>query len=210
MAEGTCSVDDCDRPILAKGMCSLHYNRMRLYGRLEKVHYRRQCECGKPAVAFGLCDLHYRRTKADGKKATSMQLKEGRACRHCGGPISPQLRLDALFCSRACKVDYQNNHARRDGRTEAEAARMRAYHYTRKFGMTAEDFDRMLAEQDGRCAICGTDTPGGRGEFCIDHCHVSGEVRGILCSRCNTGLGQFQDDPARLLAAVKYLESGTV
>jgi hypothetical protein len=53
------------------------------------------------------------------------------------------------------------------------------------------------------CMICG-DTH----RLCIDHCHSSGAVRGILCGRCNSGLGMFRDDIARLKAAIEYLNKG--
>ena len=64
----------------------------------------------------------------------------------------------------------------------------------------------MLAAQGGRCAICGTDKPGGKGSFHVDHCHVGGEIRGLLCHSCNIGLGQFKDDRERIQAAIAYLE----
>jgi hypothetical protein len=67
----------------------------------------------------------------------------------------------------------------------------------RKYGLTAEDFDRMLASQQGRCRGCGTTDPGRKG-WHIDHCHVTGRVRCLLCNRCNTVLGMCGEDPALL------------
>lgn len=74
-----------------------------------------------------------------------------------------------------------------------------------KFGITDEDYQRMLAEQDGRCAICLTDKPGGRGDWHIDHNHDTGKTRSLLCCRCNLGLGFFKDQPINLLNAFEYL-----
>jgi hypothetical protein len=62
----------------------------------------------------------------------------------------------------------------------------------------------MFAAQDEACAICRAHQPGGKG-WCIDHCHTTGAVRGILCSQCNLGLGQFRDDIGLLAAASNYL-----
>ena len=76
----------------------------------------------------------------------------------------------------------------------------------RKFGVTPEWFDEKLASQNGACAICRSETPSGQGAFHVDHCHASNKVRGLLCTRCNTGLGMFRDDTDTLLAAVYYLE----
>jgi hypothetical protein len=64
----------------------------------------------------------------------------------------------------------------------------------------------MLDEQEGCCAICGDDEPGGRhGTWHVDHNHVTGKNRKLLCHCCNTGLGSFKDDPERLEKAAAYL-----
>ena len=80
----------------------------------------------------------------------------------------------------------------------------RSYEMQRVYGITLEKYDSMLADQDGCCAICKTETSKGR--FAIDHCHTTGEVRGLLCFDCNTGIGKLQDDPSLLLAAYNYLK----
>lgn len=76
------------------------------------------------------------------------------------------------------------------------------------FGLTWDEYDALLVAQDGRCAICG-----GRPRknlLAVDHDHKTGEVRGLLCSRCNHRLlGSANDDPARLRKAADYLESFT-
>lgn len=80
----------------------------------------------------------------------------------------------------------------------------------RYFGITPEQYDEMLQRQGGVCAICGNpEQHRYRGEprrLSVDHCHGKGKVRGLLCSDCNMGLGQFKDDPVRLRAAIKYLQ----
>ena len=90
----------------------------------------------------------------------------------------------------------------------------RARQYTRSrranlkkmYGITPENYVEMYDAQDGKCAICGTTEPGrGAQWFCIDHCHDSGIVRGLLCNNCNTGLGAFKDNPDALLSAIDYL-----
>ena len=70
-------------------------------------------------------------------------------------------------------------------------------------GMTYEQFIDMLAAQGGVCAICGRTTE----RWCIDHDHKTERVRGILCIRCNAGLGQFLDDTALMNKAIQYLEA---
>lgn len=81
--------------------------------------------------------------------------------------------------------------------------------------VTPEDYAAMEAAQGGACAICGSDDRGVRKGrlkryFCVDHCHTTGKVRGLLCDKCNLGLGNFNDDPSRLEAAVAYLRRASI
>jgi len=80
-------------------------------------------------------------------------------------------------------------------------------HYKKEYNITLQDYDDMYESQEGKCKICGsTDakTPK-NGRFCVDHDHSTGEVRGLLCSSCNRGIGLLQDDPDVVLNAYKYL-----
>ncbi|SRR6266536_2720793 len=89
-----------------------------------------------------------------------------------------------------------------------ERWRERHPHYNRlyNYGITEEQWAAMLAAQDEKCAICRTDEwPGKDNRPHADHDHVTGRFRGILCGDCNLGLGKFHDDPARLQAAIGYL-----
>jgi hypothetical protein len=78
-------------------------------------------------------------------------------------------------------------------------------HLKSQYGLTLEERDALFEEQGRVCAVCGSDEPGSKHDWHVDHCHVTGAVRGILCHHCNTALGNFKDDPAILLAAVDYL-----
>lgn len=71
-----------------------------------------------------------------------------------------------------------------------------------RFGITVEDYTAILAAQGGVCKICGK-TQNKR--LAVDHCHVTGIIRGLLCANCNTGLGLFLDDPELLDKAIGYL-----
>jgi hypothetical protein len=84
-------------------------------------------------------------------------------------------------------------------------------HLRRKYGISLEEYEALLASQDGVCAICKKentqrdwrlDRPR---RMHVDHCHQSGKVRGLLCVRCNNGIGFFRDHPALLTAAIAYL-----
>jgi hypothetical protein len=63
----------------------------------------------------------------------------------------------------------------------------------------------MLQQQNGLCAICKKTETGKTSNLCVDHCHKTGKVRGLLCNNCNKGLGLFKDNPEVLLNASAYL-----
>jgi hypothetical protein len=99
---------------------------------------------------------------------------------------------------------------------EAAKATHRAYYKKRaekqrvrvlekKYNLTPDAYDQMLAEQFNRCAICSKKFES-RKETRIDHCHTTNKVRGILCHGCNVGLGYFYDDAEKLILAAKYLD----
>ena len=69
--------------------------------------------------------------------------------------------------------------------------------------LAEKEYETLLKAQNGRCAICGTRLP--KGSLVIDHSHKTGDVRGLLCISCNTGLGMFKDDPDLLQEASLYL-----
>ena len=80
-----------------------------------------------------------------------------------------------------------------------------------KYGLTPEQFDAVLASQGGVCCLCKKDNPGGQyGKWCVDHDHRTKLIRGLLCNRCNTVLGQLGDTSESVAAWAKqvgvYLE----
>ena len=73
-----------------------------------------------------------------------------------------------------------------------------------KLGCSPEMYAQMMESQGSRCAICTRTNLGGR-RLAVDHDHATGAIRGLLCSSCNTALGQFGDDPQMLQKALDYL-----
>lgn len=90
---------------------------------------------------------------------------------------------------------------------EAHARRERNARYKAKYGITLDEYEATLAKQGGACAICKS--PPGRSLLCVDHDHITGKARGLLCDPCNNGLGRFGDDVERLRSAVAYLRRYT-
>ena len=83
--------------------------------------------------------------------------------------------------------------------------------YRQKYGITIEDYNLLIEQQGGCCAICGSTEPKGRGPFFqVDHCHVTNRVRGLLCGPCNRGIGYLQDNPTVMRRAASYVEANQI
>lgn len=107
--------------------------------------------------------------------------------------------------SEARKRYYKTTHGAENRRRyrQRDVVRDRALSYNRqkKYGITDGQFDDLLLKQDGRCAICHSDDC----KLVVDHCHGSGNIRGLLCHQCNSALGYFSDSPYRLRNAIQYI-----
>jgi len=88
----------------------------------------------------------------------------------------------------------------------ANKDRHRYYSIKHLYGVTQEIEQQMLYDQDNSCAICKINFSLLSKKFCIDHCHDSGNYRGLLCEKCNQGLGKFNDNIEYLKSAILYLE----
>lgn len=96
-----------------------------------------------------------------------------------------------------CKVCINQEHAKYNASPKG-----RDRWYRARYGISYQEYMRMWEEQDGCCAICG-DFEGNKA-LAVDHNHETGEVRGLLCQQCNTGIGQLPN-PEILMAAAAYL-----
>ncbi len=74
------------------------------------------------------------------------------------------------------------------------------------YGLSIEDYDLMVLNQDSKCAVCGSaDSKDRWKRLAVDHCHSTGKIRDLLCYKCNAGLGLFNDNKEILLKAINYL-----
>jgi hypothetical protein len=102
-----------------------------------------------------------------------------------------------------CRLAYGR---KRDAKPEMIIRRKERWH-KKQFGLTAMRYSEMLAEQDGKCAICGYQPAPDKRALAIDHDHKTGKVRSLLCGPCNRGIGQFRERADLLILAAEYLES---
>lgn len=107
--------------------------------------------------------------------------------------------------ARAKNTEYQHANG---PKLRANDKKYRAANYgkilTRKYGIGLEEYQRLIASQNGKCPICGRLLPAGNPV--VDHDHDTGRVRGVLHNRCNLAIGIFGDSPRRLRIAAAYLE----
>lgn len=136
-----------------------------------------------------------------------MSLTSTKACTRCG-ETKPEseyykqtsrhgkvgLAAECKACSKARAAKWQSENPEKVRLKNRNASRM-------KIGCTPEQYDEMFSEQNGCCGICRLPFE----VLCVDHCHETGRIRGLLCHRCNVSLGGFEDDIERLVRAAEWV-----
>ena len=154
--------------------------------------------CERKHYGKGMCQKHYYRWKRHGD---ALIIKRVREHRH-----------DEKWCPQCEDWLPKDQFVKEQRALDGLRPQCKACQRKDRYGITREQWDLMLIQQGYSCAICGCDEPVG-GWF-VDHDHACcpgsnkscGQcVRALLCSKCNFGIGQFDDDPDRLLAAAMYL-----
>lgn len=82
----------------------------------------------------------------------------------------------------------------------------RETHIKRKYGLDIDTYNQMLKDQNNQCKICSYEFGKKAGDTYVDHNHLTGKVRGLLCQHCNSGLGYFRDNQDNLNKAIQYLQ----
>jgi hypothetical protein len=114
------------------------------------------------------------------------------------------IRPHCIECRREYEVESYHKHKHK---------RPYDYQYHRNdklkriYGISYAEYLNMLEAQGGCCAICGTNDTGKRKAFAVDHNHETGKVRGLLCSNCNTGIGNLKENEGIMLRAIEYLRN---
>jgi len=176
--------------------------------RVYKTKTDRRCSidgCSRPHLARGWCGRHYYRWSRNGDPLKGWDREDSvpegfveKPCRECGAP-KPAGSGRAL-CDACREISKQK-------RTEYQAKQARITHLKTKYGISIEEYLALAEAQGGLCAICRK-KPGKKFKtFGVDHDHRTGQVRGLLCTRCNIGLAFIEDD-AYFPKALQYLKQG--
>ena len=143
-------------------------------------------------------------------------------CRDCGREKAKKWNAEhrerCLERNRLYQIEQANRIAMRKGKNYKEnpekyklSARKKLL--KRNYGLSLETYVDMLNKQSGVCAICGksetqqSNKKGKIDSLRVDHCHKTGKIRGLLCSKCNFGISQFGDDINLMNIAIKYLKN---
>lgn len=229
VGRSTCSVGDCSQVVVSNGLCDMHRQRMRKHGHIEQT---RPDDWG--AKGWGRDERHplynawmyMRRHRAQHPMDQSWEsdflqfvadVGERPTPKHklfsadSSKPIGPQNYVWKRAITERVEGEDEKTYMARAQRTYRKLRQeaFKGYDLKRYYGMTHEEYASMDADHGGKCAICGEVEAqlirGKRVRLAVDHCHDTGLVRGLLCMKCNTGLGSFKDDPALLHAAISYL-----
>ena len=105
------------------------------------------------------------------------------------------------------EVDYSRNYAKKYNADPVNQARRRNLTFVREYGITTLQRDEMFLQQGGRCAVCGRHQSEFKRRLAVDHCHITGKVRGLLCMYCNRYVVAVLTSSSHLLESAKlYLE----
>lgn len=119
-------------------------------------------------------------------------------------PVSPDGRIQCLACQTWVPLSefYARRHSNGNTHYDSRCNPCRKLALiARRVGLEVRQAKELIDAAGGQCAICKRR----RVRLCIDHCHETGKIRGVLCHRCNSGIGSFRDDPGLLSAAASYL-----
>jgi hypothetical protein len=130
----------------------------------------------KPPIAF-----HKKAASKDGLQS---------ACKECNGYVVKQWQKDN---PEAYEAIWKRNSYGPEAVLKRKASR---------YGITVDELKSMIDRADGKCEICRRNP---RQSLVIDHCHTKGNVRGLICEKCNQALGLFADDIDSLKRAINYL-----
>lgn len=181
-----------------------------------------ECGCGQPAAIAQSTDrsrgyvkgqpTRFARGHAAGRKFARPASPGNKFCLRCEAekpvedfPLAAERQDGRYPYCLPCKRQLMRDAvARWKTRHPEEYRRSQRKTNLRKKGMTLEEYEQLAAAQRGRCAICGTEPNGV--VLAVDHCHATGQIRGLLCTPCNMGIGHLRDDPDVLRRAAAYLD----
>jgi len=224
-----CTIDGCGEFVESKNLCKMHYSRLNRHGdplhnnrpidwgsREEHPLYRLWTSMRRSSFKGVLSDfwksdfwLFVSEVGDRPSKDHFLRLIDDQGI-YENGNVEWEVALISKHEFES-SVEYRSRYLR-VSRSESKD-RFKGYDLKKGFGITLVDYNKMNADQNGVCAICGNKETmvnprhlhGKPQNLSVDHCHETGKIRGLLCSSCNVGLGYFKDNVALIEKAMNYL-----
>jgi len=207
-----CNVKDCEGGVVAHGLCDKHRKRLSRHGHLKTTRPDDWGKKEKHPLYNSWTWMRKMRTKfsiyeewedfwkyvEDMGERPSSNHRIKRIDKH--GNYSPDNCQWVEVIPNRDRADY----ARQWRKDNPEKVKNNDLY--KKYGITLEDYNKMHKEQDGKCKICDKEESYKGYSLAVDHCHETGEIRGLLCSTCNRALGMFKDSITNLQNAINYLK----
>lgn len=138
---------------------------------------------------------------------------KNKVCTKCGRSGQPYFPTNKARC-KICLAEAQRNYRKSQSGLEAWRKNGRKWTLKKRYGLSPEDYERILIAQDYKCAICGFDPrlfpgPSKFRQLHVDHDHTNGRVRSLLCNGCNRALGLISENISTAKNIVAYLESNS-
>lgn len=132
-------------------------------------------------------------------------------CEDCGESKPTRFHKTAVKCQDCAKIAWKKAKALiRATKRKANPDKYKKTDFEsdlmKNYGITLNEYNHMLEEQQGCCACCGRHKSEFKRRLHVDHNHTTGQVRALLCTRCNPGLGYFEDSIEKLEMAITYLK----
>ena len=215
-----CHVHNCTHQVVAKGLCQTHYKRFQRHGDVEQTRPKDWGDRDKHPAYRSWCGLkryHLLDMQEDWKQDfwkfvsdVGEKPETGRAFRP---DSSRPWGADNFYWKERRECSEDRKEYMRNWMKKARAANPDYYadsDLRKLYGVTLDWYKQKFKEQNGVCAICEEpETAVIRGRtisMAVDHCHNTGSARGLLCTKCNQGLGLFRDKIDTLESAVRYLK----
>ena len=219
MIKKKCSIDGCTRPSRSRGLCQTHYVRLHRSGttddpkapegKTKHPMYITWIAAKKGGI---LCDKwqDFWKFVADISPIPEGNYRIYRA--HTNQPYSKDNCQWRRVKDGKLPEETSRQFDARKQRIRYKPGGSKGRQLKRIYGLTLEQYHAMHDEQKGVCAICERPETvqdgrtGAAKALSVDHCHDSKKVRGLLCTKCNTAIGKFDDDPELLMRAIEYLK----
>lgn len=178
-----CSVSECDRFAVSRGMCTIHY----------AEDYRARIDRGE----------HVRTSNKRVLPCKTLGC-EGSVSHHNKSKLCTRCHNNENGC-RWAKANPERKQSAANRLKQLNPDRQYLHTIKYKYGLEAADYLKMVQDQEGKCKIC-RDPPKTR-RLDIDHCHETGKVRALICGRCNKIIGHAHDESYRLRLCADYLDT---